>query len=43
MQTPVQRQCDDEPEKKYYWLQVVPTPSDYNCDFEPYTGPPLAT
>ena len=31
----------DEVEKKCFWLQVVPTPSDYNCDFEPYLGPPL--
>lgn len=31
----------DELEKKCFWLQVVPTPSDYNCDFEPYLGPPL--
>jgi len=31
----------DEVEKKCFWLQVVPTPSDYNCDFEPYLGPTL--
>ena len=35
-----EKQCD-EVEKKCYWLQVIPTPSDYNCDFEPYLGPPL--
>jgi len=28
-------------EKKYYWLQVIPPPPDYVCDFEPYLGPPL--
>jgi len=32
---------EDEIQKKCFWLQVIPTPPDYNCDFEPYLGPPL--
>jgi len=28
-----------EVEKKTSWLQVIPTPTDYFCDFEPYCGP----
>ena len=32
---------DDETIKKCFWLQVIPPPADYNCDFEPYLGPPL--
>ena len=36
-------QNSNEVDKKNYWLQVVPTPSDYNCDFEPYSGPPLVS
>ena len=32
---------EGEIQKKCFWLQVIPTPPDYNCDFEPYLGPPL--
>lgn len=34
-------QNSNDLDNKTYWLQVIPTPSDYNCDFEPYMGPPL--
>lgn len=34
-------QTNHQLDNNIYWLQVVPTPSDYNCDFEPYLGPPL--
>ena len=42
MQKPVKRQYDYDSEKKYFWLQVVPIPSYYNCKFEPYVGRPIA-
>ena len=31
----------NEPNNKTHWLQIVPTPPDYDCDFEPYKGPTL--
>ena len=30
---------DEVLDKSIVWLQVIPTPTDFNCDSEPYQGP----
>ena len=32
---------DENAARNVTWLQVIPTPPCYFCDFEPYCGPPL--